>query len=44
MCLRICFYISQIFLVLIKVRNWERPSWDQYCTTLTQSLPKATET
>lgn len=39
MCFRFFFNISQIFLVLIKVRNWERPSWDQYSTTLTQSLP-----
>lgn len=41
---RFCFYVSEIFLVLVKVRNWERPSWDQSGTTLTQSLPKATGT
>lgn len=41
---RFCVYASQMFLVLIKLRNWKRPSWDQYGTTLTQSLPKATRT
>lgn len=41
---RFCVYASQMFLVLIKLRNWKRPSWDQYGTTLTQSLPKATGT
>lgn len=41
---RFCVYVSQIFLALVKLRNWERPSWDQYGTTLTQSLPKATGT